>query len=54
MWHPFVASESCSEMNLSEQQMKFRGEDSNTMCQMPCLDQQERKQDLGEDQVMIV
>ncbi|GMN56082.1 hypothetical protein TIFTF001_025178 [Ficus carica] len=44
------ASESCSEMNLSEQQMKFRGEDSNTMCQMPCLDQQEHKQDLGEDQ----
>ncbi|XP_024021788.1 DNA polymerase eta isoform X1 [Morus notabilis] len=46
-------SESCSEMNLTEQEMKFPGEDSNTKCVMPCLDQQEHKQDLQKDQVMI-
>lgn len=49
----FVVSESCSEMNLTEQEMKFPGEDLNTKCVMPCLDQQEHKQDLQKDQVMI-
>ena len=49
----FLASESCTDMNFDEQQTEFQGKDTESKCDMPCLDQQEPTEDFSIDQVAI-
>ncbi|XP_062094815.1 DNA polymerase eta isoform X3 [Humulus lupulus] len=44
-------AESCSEMNLIQQQTNFPDEDTMTKGKMPCLDQQENNKDLQNEQI---
>lgn len=46
-----LASESCTGMNFDEQQTEFPGEDTESKCDMPCLDEQEPKEDFSIAQV---